>query len=63
MEFIKCLKTLSVHFSLCPDHVGLTVPYRLVVYVGDLVPFSLFSDRTVKLLDAVFKSLNEYLPC
>lgn len=62
LEIVIHLKALSVPIGLCPQHVGLMVPYRLVDYVGDLVPVSLLTDRPVKRWDAVFNSAGEYLP-
>ena len=62
LEIVIHLKALSVPIGLCPQHVGLMVPYRLVDYVADLVPVSLLTDRPVKRWDAVFNSAGEYLP-
>ncbi|MBI1424894.1 MAG: hypothetical protein GC149_15715 [Gammaproteobacteria bacterium] len=62
LEIVQRLKALSVPIGLCPQHVGLTVPYRIVGYVGDNVPVSLLADRPGKRWDAVFKSTEDYLP-
>ncbi|MDO8595765.1 MAG: WecB/TagA/CpsF family glycosyltransferase, partial [Sulfuricaulis sp.] len=48
--------------GLCPQHVGLTVPYRVVDYVADSVPVSLLADRPIKRWEAVVKGGEDFLP-
>ena len=62
LELVQRLKALSVPIGLCPQHVGLNVPYRIVDYVGDIVPVSLLADRPSKRWDAVFKSTEGFVP-
>ena len=62
LEIIQRLKALSVPIGLCPQHVGLTVPYRIVDFVGNTVPVSLLADRPSKRRDAVLKSTDDFLP-
>lgn len=61
-EIVIRLKALSVPIGLCPQHVGLTVPYRVVDYVGDLIPVNLLTDRPASRWETVFMSTSEYLP-
>lgn len=62
LELVQRLKALSVPIGLCPQHVGLNVPYRIVDYVGDIVPVSLLADRPIQRWDAVFKSAEGFVP-
>ncbi len=62
LELVQRLKALSVPIGLCPQHVGLNVPYRIVDYVGDTVPVSLLADRPGKRWDAVFQSAEGFVP-
>jgi hypothetical protein len=55
LSIVQRLKALSVPIGLCPQHVGLTVPYRTIDYVGDSVPVSLLADRPIKRWDAVIR--------
>ena len=61
LSIVQRLKTLSVPIGLCPQHVGLNVPYHTVNYVGDCVPVSLLADRPIKRWDAVIKGAEDYL--
>ncbi|MGB5081771.1 MAG: WecB/TagA/CpsF family glycosyltransferase, partial [Burkholderiales bacterium] len=56
------LKALSVPIGLCPQHVGLTLPYRTIDYVGDSVPVSLLADRPIERPDAVIRWAEGFLP-
>lgn len=62
MSIVQRLKALSVSIGLCPQHVGLAVPYRTIDYVGDNVPVSLLADRPIKRWEAVIKGGEDYLP-
>jgi exopolysaccharide biosynthesis WecB/TagA/CpsF family protein len=62
LSIMQRLKALSVPIGLCPQHVGLTVPYRTINYVGDSVPVSLLADRPIKRWDAVIKAGEDFLP-
>ena len=62
LSIVRRLKALSVPIGLCPQHVGLTVPYRTIDYVGDSVPVSLLADRPIKRWDAVIKAAEDFLP-
>jgi exopolysaccharide biosynthesis WecB/TagA/CpsF family protein len=62
LSIVQRLKALSVPIGLCPQHVGLTLPYRIVDYVGDSLPVSLLADRPIKRWDAVIKAAEDFLP-
>ncbi len=62
LSMVQRLKALSVPIGLCPQHVGLTVPYRTIDYVGGSVPVSLLADRPIKRWDAVIKGGEDFLP-
>ena len=62
LSIVQRLKALSVPIGLCPQHVGSTVPYRTIDYVGDSVPVSLLSDRPIKRWEAVIKGGEDFLP-
>jgi exopolysaccharide biosynthesis WecB/TagA/CpsF family protein len=62
LSIVRRLKALSVPIGLCPQHVGLTVPYRTIDYVGGSVPVSLLADRPIKRWDAVIKAGDAFLP-
>src|SRR6185295_6904466 len=62
LAIVQRLKALSVPIGLCPQHVGLTVPYRIIDYVGDSVPVSLLADRPIRRWDAVVKAAEDVLP-
>jgi exopolysaccharide biosynthesis WecB/TagA/CpsF family protein len=62
LSVVQRLKALSVPIGLCPPHVGLTVPYRTIGYVGGNVPVNLLADRPIKRWDAVVKGAEDYLP-
>jgi len=61
LAIVQRLKALSVPIGLCPQHVGLTVPYRTIDYVGDSVPVSLLADRPIRRWDAVTKEAEDLL--
>jgi len=61
LSIVQRLKALSVPIGLCPQHVGLTVPYRTIDYVADSVPVSLLADRPIKRWDAVIKAAEDFL--
>jgi Undecaprenyl-phosphate glucose phosphotransferase len=59
LEIVQRLKALSVPIGLCPENVGLNVPYNIVDYVGDTVPVSLLVDRPIKRWNAVTKTIED----
>ncbi|MBI3545104.1 MAG: undecaprenyl-phosphate glucose phosphotransferase [Gammaproteobacteria bacterium] len=61
LAIVQRLKTLSVPVGLCSQHVGLTVPYGTIGYVGDSVPVSLLADRPIKRWDAVVKGAEDFI--
>jgi Undecaprenyl-phosphate glucose phosphotransferase len=61
LSIVQRLKALSVPIGLCPQHVGLTVPYRTIDYVGDSVPVSLLADRPIKRWNAVLKAGEDFV--
>ncbi|MHB8742406.1 MAG: WecB/TagA/CpsF family glycosyltransferase [Sulfuricaulis sp.] len=62
LSIVQRLKALSVPIGLCPQHVGLTVPYRTIDYVVDSLPVSLLADRPIKRWQAVIKGGEDFLP-
>jgi exopolysaccharide biosynthesis WecB/TagA/CpsF family protein len=62
LSIVRRLKALSVPIGLCPQNVGLTVPYRSIDYVGDGVPVSLLADRPIKRWNALIKRGEDFLP-
>jgi exopolysaccharide biosynthesis WecB/TagA/CpsF family protein len=62
LSIVQRLKALAVPIGLCPQHVGLTVPYRTIDYVADSVPVSLLADRPIKRWDAAIKRAEDFLP-
>jgi Undecaprenyl-phosphate glucose phosphotransferase len=61
LSIVQRLKALSVPIGLCPQHVGLAVPYRTIDYVGDSVPVSLLAARPIQRWDAVIKGAEDFL--
>jgi Undecaprenyl-phosphate glucose phosphotransferase len=61
LSIMQRLKALAVPIGLCPQHIGLTLPYRIIDYVGDSVPVSLLADRPIKRWDAVVKGAEDFL--
>jgi len=61
LSMVQRLMALSVPIGLCPQHVGLTVPYHTIDYVGDSVPVSLLADRPIKRWDAVIKRGEDFI--
>jgi exopolysaccharide biosynthesis WecB/TagA/CpsF family protein len=62
LSIVGRLKALSVPIGLCPQHVGLTVPYRTIDYVGDSLPVSLLADRPIRRWNAVNRGVESFLP-
>ncbi len=59
LELVQRLKGLSVPIGLCPQHIGLTVPYNIIDFVGDTVPVNLLVDRPIKRWNAVVKTIED----
>jgi exopolysaccharide biosynthesis WecB/TagA/CpsF family protein len=59
---VQRLKALSAPIGLCPQHVGLGLPYQGIDFVADSVPVSLLADRPIKRWDAVVKAAEDSLP-
>ena len=59
LEIVQRLKGLSVPIGLCPQHIGLTVPYDIIDFVGDTVPVNLLVDRPIKRWNAVVKTMED----
>lgn len=58
-EIVERLKDLSIPIGLCPEHVGLTIPYKNVDFVGDTVHVSRLVDRPIKRWNAVIKTIED----
>src|SRR4029077_11689195 len=61
LSIVQRLKALSVPIGLCPQNVGLTLPYLTIDYVGDSLPVSLLADRPVRRWNAVLKAAEDFL--
>jgi Undecaprenyl-phosphate glucose phosphotransferase len=61
LSILHSLKTLAVPVGLCPENVGLDLPYRGINYVGDGVPVSLLADRPIRSWNAVIKGIEDLL--
>ena len=59
LEIVQRLKALSVPIGLCPQHIGLTIPYSIIDFVGDTVPVNLLVDRPIKRWNAVMKTIED----
>ena len=62
LEIVERLKTLSLPIGLCPQHVGLTIPYGVVDFVDDSIPVSLLVDYPTNRWNAIIKSTEDFLP-
>ena len=56
---VERLEALAVPVGLCPENIGLELPWRNVDYVGDGVPVMLLADRPIRRWSAVVKSLED----
>ncbi|MGD8926778.1 MAG: undecaprenyl-phosphate glucose phosphotransferase [Thioalkalispiraceae bacterium] len=59
LEIVERLKELSVPVGLCPQNVGLNVPYSNIDYVSDTIPVSLLADRPIKRWNAIIKTTED----
>ncbi len=62
LEIVERLKTLSLPIGLCPQHVGLTIPYGVVDFVDDTIPVSLLVDYPTNRWNAIIKSTENFIP-
>jgi Undecaprenyl-phosphate glucose phosphotransferase len=58
-DVVQRLEALAVPVGLCPENIGLELPWRNVDYVGDGVPVMLLADRPIRRWNAVIKSLED----
>lgn len=61
LSMIHTLKALSVPVGLCPENVGLLLPYRMINYVADGLPVTLLADRPIRHWAAIIKSAEDVL--
>ncbi|MBL6749315.1 MAG: exopolysaccharide biosynthesis polyprenyl glycosylphosphotransferase [Nevskia sp.] len=59
MSIVHSLKTLAVSVGLCPESVGLMLPFRMINYVGDGLPVTMLADRPIRHWNAVLKSAED----
>jgi Undecaprenyl-phosphate glucose phosphotransferase len=59
ISIVAKLAPLSAAIGLCPQHVGLSIPYRTVRYVSDTLPVSVLADRPIHRWHAVCKSAED----
>ena len=62
LSIVRRLKALSVPIGLCPQYLGLTLPYPTVDYVADSVPVNLLADRPVKRWSGAVEHGEDVLP-
>lgn len=56
------LKALSVSIGICPQHVGLTVPYRDINYVGDNIPMWLMANSPQQHMNTMLRGVKNIFP-
>jgi Undecaprenyl-phosphate glucose phosphotransferase len=61
VRLLQRLRTLPAPIGLCPQHVGLDVPFRTVDYVGGRLPVTLLADRPIRRWDAVLKAAEDFI--
>lgn len=59
VSIVHRLKALAVPIGLCPQNVGLTLPYNVIHYAGNGMPITVLADRPIKRWDAVIKSIED----
>ena len=59
---VQRLKALAVPIGLCPENVGLTLPFHQIDYVGEGVPVTLLADRPIRRWGAVIKGGEDFVP-
>lgn len=62
LGIVKRLMSLSTPIGLCPQHVGSTLPYRIVDYAADIVPVSLLAAPPIARWDAFVRTAEYVLP-
>jgi len=62
LSIVQRLKSLSAPIGLCPQHVGLQVPFRTVEYVCDDMPVSVLADRPTQRWESMTRSVKDFLP-
>ena len=58
---VQRLKALAVPIGLCPENVGLTLPFHQIDYVGEGVPVTLLADRPIRRWGAVIKGGEDFV--
>jgi Undecaprenyl-phosphate glucose phosphotransferase len=61
VSLVQRLKVLSVPIGLCPQHIGLDVPFHSIDLVDGRLPVSLLVDRPIRRWDAVLKATEDRL--
>ena len=56
---VHSLKALAVSVGLCPENIGMSLPYRMINYLGDGFPVTLLADRPIRNWNAVLKSAED----
>lgn len=62
LAIVKRLMSLSAPIGLCPQHVGSTLPYRVIHYTADTVPVSLLAAPPLARWDAFVRTAEDVLP-
>jgi Undecaprenyl-phosphate glucose phosphotransferase len=60
-SLVQRLKVLSVPIGLCPQHIGLDVPFHSIDLLDGRLPVSLLVDRPIRRWDAVLKATEDFV--
>jgi Undecaprenyl-phosphate glucose phosphotransferase len=61
LSLLRKLQEMPVSIGVCPPHIGTSVPWRAVDYLGDGLPVSLLASRPISRWNAVLKAAEDYL--
>lgn len=61
LAIVQQLSALRVPIGLASQHVGSTLPYRVVDFAADSVPVSLLADRPIKRWNAFGKAIEDFV--
>ena len=61
-SIVQRLKALSVSIGLCPEHVGLSVPFRDINYIGDNLPVWLLANCPQRHRNEMLQGGENYFP-
>ena len=61
-SIVHRLKALAVPVGLCPQNVGLAVPFKIVRYVGNRLPVTLLAERPGTRWDTIITAVETVVP-